>query len=62
MICMFVLSVSSFEGWTNEMKNMAIYIVKFHSRLDIRKHAFSQRVVNDRKRLREDCHNANSVN
>ena len=37
-------------------------LVKCHSRLDIRKYTFSQRVVNDLNKLRNECINATSVN
>ena len=37
-------------------------LVKCHSRLDIRKYTFSQRVVNDWNKLPEQCINATSVN
>ena len=37
-------------------------LVKCHSRLDIRKYTFCQRVVNDWNKLPEECINATSVN
>ena len=40
----------------------SLALVKSHSRLDIRKYTFSQRVVNDRNKLPEECINATSVN
>ena len=40
----------------------SLALVKCHSRLDIRKHTFSQRVVNDWNKLPEECINANSGN
>ena len=40
----------------------SLALVKSHSRLDIRKYTFSQRVVNDWKKLPEECINATSVN
>ena len=48
----------------NDSKNRGhrLALVKCHSRLDIRKYSFSQRVVNDRKKLPEECINATSVN
>ena len=40
----------------------SLALVKSHSRLDIRKYTFSQRVVNDWNKLPEECINATSVN
>ena len=40
----------------------SLALVKRHSRLDIRKYTFSQRVLNDWKKLPEECINATSVN
>ena len=40
----------------------SIALVKSHSRLDIRKYTFSQRVVNGWNKLPEECINATSVN
>ena len=40
----------------------SLALVKSHSRLDIRKYTFSQRVVNDWNNLPEECINATSVN
>ena len=40
----------------------SLALVKSHSRLDIRKFTFSQRVVNDWNKLPEECINATSVN
>ena len=37
-------------------------LVKCHSRLDIRKYTFSQRIVNYLNKLPEECINATSVN
>ena len=40
----------------------SLALVKCHSRLDIRKHTFSQKVVNDWNKLPEECINATSIN
>ena len=40
----------------------SLALVKRHSRLDVRKYTFSQRVVNDWNKLPEECVNATSVN
>ena len=40
----------------------SLALVKSHSRLDIRKYTFSQRVVNYWHKLPEECVNATSVN
>ena len=40
----------------------SLALVKCHSRLDIRKYTFSQRVVNDWNKLPEECINATSLN
>ena len=40
----------------------SLALVKCHSRLDIRKYMFSQRVVNDWNKLPEECINATSIN
>ena len=40
----------------------SLVLVKIHSRLDIRKYTFSQRVVNDWNKLPEECINETSVN
>ena len=39
----------------------SLALVKCHSRLDIRKYTFYQRVVNDWNRLPEECINATIV-
>ena len=39
----------------------SLALVKCHSRLDIRKYTFSQRVVNDWNKLPEECINSTSV-
>ena len=43
-------------------KGHSLALVKSHSRLDIRKYTFSQRVVNDWNKLPGKCINATSVN
>ena len=43
-------------------RGYSLALVKCHSRLDIRKCSFSQRVVNDWNKLPEECINATSVN
>ena len=37
-------------------------LVKEHCRLDMRKYSISQRVINERNKLSNDCVNSNSVN
>ena len=53
----------TFFGIKNESRTRghSLALVKCHSRLDIRKYTFSQRVVNDWNKLPEECINANSV-
>ena len=43
-------------------RGYSLVLVKCLSRLDIRKYAFSQTVVDDGNRLPEDCINVTSVN
>ena len=45
-----------------KIKNDSLALAKSHSRLDVRKYTFSQRVVNDWNKLPEECINATSVN
>ena len=39
-----------------------VKLVKDQCRLDIRKHSFSQRIINERNKLSTDCVTASSVN
>ena len=65
-------TMHGYEGLNKEMffrikndsrtRGHGLACVKCHSRLDIRKYTFSQRVVNDWNRFPEECINATSVN
>ena len=58
------LNKDMFFGTKNDSRTggRSLALVKSHSRLDIGKCTFSQRVVNDWNRLPEECINATSVN
>ena len=66
------LTPHGYEGLNKDMffrikndsitRGHSLALVKSHSRLDIRKYTFSQRVVNDWNKLPEECINATSVN
>ena len=71
-VCKIMHGYEGLEGLNKDMffrikndsrtRGHSLALIKCHSRLDIKKYTFSQRVVNDWNKLPEECINATSVN